>query len=56
MKITIAGSVTFAKKQLNIKKELEKIGHIEVLCKNVIDQEFDKYKNKLEKDLSPQSM
>lgn len=27
MKITIAGSVTFAKEQLNIKKELEQIGH-----------------------------
>lgn len=41
MKITIAGSVTFTKEQLNIKKELEQIGYTVL-----ISDDLEEYLNK----------
>ena len=49
MKIIIAGSVTFAKEQLNIKKELELIGH-EVLVSDDLEDYINKSSIKLSFD------
>lgn len=49
MKITIAGSVTFAKEQLNIKNELEKNGHL-VLTSDDLEEYVNKPNIKLSFD------